>query len=70
MITITENQYKAMDASKQVNLTMIEIKEIVYQLEKVIEKMEADATRETADESGIQNEKLMMLEQIIKKLQS
>lgn len=70
MTTITENQYKAMDASKQVNLTMMEIKEIVYQLERAIEKMETDTNRQTADESGIQNEKMMMLEQIIKKLQS
>lgn len=61
---------KSMDANKQVNLTMTEIKEIIYQLEKVIETMETETSFDKADESGVRDEKKVMLQQIIQKLQS
>jgi len=70
MTTTTDSKHHEMDASKQVTLTMIEIKEIVYQLKSSMESMKTDTSYQKADESGILDEKKVMLEQIIHKLEN
>jgi len=71
MNTITEDiNFQAMDSSKQVNLTMMEIKEIVYQLEETIKRLGVDTHASSANESTIQDDKIEMLQHIISKLHS
>ncbi|MEQ9442638.1 MAG: hypothetical protein RIG62_26595 [Cyclobacteriaceae bacterium] len=59
-----------MDAKRQVALTMTEIKEIVYQLNIALDSMQPDPSDEESDNAGIHNEKAVMIQQIIAKLQS
>ena len=71
MNTITEDiNFQAMDSSKQVNLTMMEIKEIVYQLEETIKRLGADIPASSANESTLQDDKIETLQHIISKLHS
>ena len=65
-----EITHKSMDAKKQISLTMIEIKEVVFQLQKAMQAMQPDSPEIENDDAGVHNEKKVMLQQIIDKLQS
>ena len=59
-----------MDSTRQVYLTMTEIKEIIYQLQIAIKAMETESSYEKPDESGIRDEKKVFLQHIIHKLEA
>ncbi|WKN43215.1 hypothetical protein [Tunicatimonas pelagia] len=68
MLTTGNQEPQPMDATHQVQLTMAETKEIIYQLQNSIEHM--NTAENTAQEVGsIQDDKVHMLEHIIRKLQ-
>ena len=58
-----------MDAEKQVALTMGEIKEIVYQLEKALSKLHTEEEKAEERDKKVLHEKREMLERIIEKVQ-
>lgn len=65
-----EITHTSMDAKKQICLTMTEVKEVVFQLERAMKAMKLDSPDTENEDAGVHNEKKIMLQHIIDKLQS
>lgn len=70
MTSIIENQgHNSMDAHRTVHLTMTEIKEMVFQMNEAVKRLESDSSENNSSDSGVNEGKIVMINQLIEKLQ-